>query len=147
LRALQAGRLSINQCRKHSLHDGSYRGPYHHPIWAFYFWYDVSASKVHEVVSRHIKSGPRGHIHQDISRFVTDPRETSFMCRGNDLQWSLRRSLDHHLIRQSCVPSQTLTNRRQVDCVIQPQPAWLMFSYLSQGTRPIYPCTPCHICF
>jgi hypothetical protein len=62
--------------------------------------HDVSASKVHEVMSRQIKSDPRGHIHQDISRFITEPRETSFMCRGNDLV--IEKIID--LIRQSCVP-------------------------------------------
>jgi hypothetical protein len=62
--------------------------------------HDVSASKVHEVMSHHIKSGLQGHIHQDISRFVTEPRETSYTYRGKDLV--MEKIVD--LIRQSCVP-------------------------------------------
>jgi hypothetical protein len=61
--------------------------------------HDVSAHKVHEVMSRH-KSGLRGQIHQDISRFVTESRETMVTYRGIDLV--MEKIID--LIRQSCVP-------------------------------------------
>jgi hypothetical protein len=62
--------------------------------------HDVSASKVHDVMNRHIKSGLQKRIHQDISRFVAKPKETAFIYRGKDLV--IEKIID--LIIISCVP-------------------------------------------